>query len=292
VKQVKPRDCGMAFAFFITALAALPALAEFAAPQECEEGVCHISHLQLQVSGIPNATNWAALGGVCLAELPEEYQTQPVSDVLQKQEWKEKDGWCVFGAVDQWISGCAACRKLRDMHPYFEVYQKETAVPIFKNATPKTLRFPDGSLLTVRDYTYPMVDMYCYLNGYYDMDRKKLVNDYEYLEKISEAQCASVEWQNSDLSMQGMFSQYLHESDILALLMAEKGISDVNQSLVDSLESHFVMKCLLGRGHGAICDIPECAWRGCVTHVSRLDGTTNVTETIVKYTALNECPEV
>ena len=62
------------------------------------------------------------------------------------------------------------------------------------------------------------------------MDCKKLVNDYEYVEKISEAQCASVEWQHSDLSMQGMFGQYLHESEILALPMAEKGISDVNQS--------------------------------------------------------------
>ena len=107
----------MAFALSITALAlaAHPALAALAAPQECDEDLCHMSHLQLQVSGIPNATNWAALGGVCLAELPEEYQTRPVSYVLQKHEWKEKDGWCVFGAVDPWISGCAACRKLRDM---------------------------------------------------------------------------------------------------------------------------------------------------------------------------------
>ena len=48
-----------------------------------------------------------------------------------------------------------------------------------KNATPKTLRFPDGSLLTLRDYVYPMVDIYCYLNGYFDMNRKKLVNDYD-----------------------------------------------------------------------------------------------------------------
>ena len=252
-----------------------------------------MSHLQLQVTGIPNATNWAALGGVCLAELPEEYQTRPVSDVLQKHEWKEKDGWCVFGAVDPWISGCAACRKLRDMQPYFEVYQQEfAAVPILKNATPKTLRFPDGSLLTVRDYVYPMVDIYCYLNGYFDMDRKKLVHDYDYVEKVSEAQCANVEWQNSDLSMQGMNSQYLHETEILALLMAEKGISDVNQSLVDSLQAHFVMKCLLGRGLGAICDIPECAWRGCITRVSRTDGTKDATETIVKYTDLNECPKL
>jgi len=104
----------MAFALSITALAlaAHPALAALAAPQECDEDLCHMSHLQLQVSGIPNATNWAALGGVCLAELPEEYLTQPVNDVLQKHEWKEQDGWCVFGAVDKCISGCAVCRKL------------------------------------------------------------------------------------------------------------------------------------------------------------------------------------
>ncbi|CAL1172038.1 unnamed protein product [Cladocopium goreaui] len=197
-----------------------------------------------------------------------------------------------LGCAWRRVPCCAVCCKLRDMQPYFEVYQQETAVPIFKNATPKTLRFPNGSLLTLRDYVYPMVGIYCYLNGYYDMDRKKLVNDYEYVEKISEAQCASVEWQNSDLSMQGMFVQYLHESEIFALPMAEKGISDVNQSLVDSLEAHFVVKCLLGRSHEAICDIPECAWRGCVTHVSRIDGTKDATETIVKYTSLNECPEL
>jgi len=92
--------------------------------------------------------------------------------------------------------------------------------------------------------------------------------------------------------MQGMTSQYLDETEILALLMAEKGISDVNQSLVDSLQAHFVMKCLLGRGLGAICDIPECAWRGCITRVSRIDGTKDATETIVKYTDLNECPKL
>ncbi|CAK9057387.1 unnamed protein product [Durusdinium trenchii] len=275
----------MAFMAFMAlsmamALAAQPLAGQ---PIECDDDSCHISHLQLQVAvGVPNATNWTALGGVCVAELPEEYQTQPISDVLEKHP--EEDGWCVFGAVDPWISGCAACHKLRDMQPYFEVYTQETAVPIKADATPKTLRFPNGSLLTIRDYTYPIVDIYCYLNGYYDMPRKRLVKDYDYVEKISEAQCASVEWQNSDLSMQGMFAQYLHESEILASLMTEKGISDVNQSLVNSIQSHFVVKCLLGRGHGAICDIPECSWRGCV---SRAGG-----EVIVKYTSLGECPEL
>lgn len=284
----------MAFALSIPALAlaALPALRALAAPQECDEDLCHMSHLQLQVTGIPNATDWAALGGVCLAELPEEYQTQPVSDVLQKQEWKEKDGWCVFGAFDPWISGCAACRKLRDMHPYFEVYQKETANPIFKNATPKTLRFPDGSLLTLRDYDTPFMDVYCYMKGFYDMDRKKLVDDFEYVEKISEAQCASAEWQNSDLSLRGLHDLYLQETEILALLMAEKGTSDVNQSLVDTIDQHFVVKCLLGRGQGAFCDAPGCAWRGCVTRVSRFDGMKHTTEAIVNYTWLNECPKL
>ncbi len=284
----------MAFALSITALAlaAHPALAALAAPQECDEDLCHMSHLQLQVSGIPNATNWAALGGVCLAELPEEYLTKPVNDVLQKHEWKEQDGWCVFGAVDKCISGCAVCRKLRDMQPYFEVYQQETPNRVFKNATPKTLRFPNGSLLTLREYDSPMLDIYCYMKGYYDMDREKLVNDFDYLEKISEAQCASAEWQNSELSLQDVHDLYLRETEILALLMAEKGISDVNQSLVDTLEAHFVVKCLLGRGRGAICDVPECSWRTCVTRGSRFDGTKEVTETIVKYTSLNECPEL
>ncbi|CAK9080328.1 Histone-lysine N-methyltransferase EHMT1 [Durusdinium trenchii] len=261
------------------ALAAQPLAAQ---PIECDDD-CHMSHLQLQVAvGVANATNWAALGGVCMADLPKEYLRQPILDVLRKHP--EEDGWCVFGAVDPCISACAACHKLRDVRPYFEVYKQESAVPIKKNATPKTLRFPNGSLLTIRDYVDPIVDIYCHLNGYYDMPRQKLVNDYDYVEKISEAQCASVEWQTSDLSMQRLHDKYYHEADILAGLMAETGISDVNQSLVDSLQAHFVVKCLLGRGKGALCDIPECAWRGCVSHAG--------SEVIVKYTSLGECPEL
>ena len=173
-----------------------------------------------------------------------------------------------------------------------EVYQQETPNRVFKNARPKTLRFPNGSLLTLREYDSPMLDIYCYMKGYYDMDREKLVNDFDYLEKISEAQCASAGWQNSELSLQDVHDLYLRETEILALLMAEKGISDVNQSLVDTLEAHFVVKCLLGRGRGAICDVPECSWRTCVTRGSRFDGTKEVTETIVKYTSLNECPKL
>eukprot|EP00439_Symbiodinium_sp_Y106_P021725 s4312_g2.t1 len=55
----------------------------------------------------------------------------------------------------------------------------------------------------------------------------------------------------------------------------------VDQSLVDGMKFHAAAKCVLAGGKGAVCDIANCAMRGCLS----LDGA-------VGYAARGECPPV
>ena len=56
-------------------------------------------------------------------------------------------------------------------------------------ATPFALRFPDNRTLIIRDHSYPLDDAYCFVNGWYDLPRAELVNNFSYLEEVSDRYC-------------------------------------------------------------------------------------------------------
>lgn len=35
--------------------------------------------------------------------------------------------------------------------------------------------------VTIRDHAYPLDDVYCYVNGWYDLPRQKLISDFDYV---------------------------------------------------------------------------------------------------------------
>jgi len=276
----------MAFALR-SSMASVPTLLIFMTAvraDDCDDGVCPVVQLQTRTTlSTPNETDWAALGGVCLNDLSDEMLAQPITEVLRT--YPDEDGWCLYGEHDPFLSACAVCRKQHTMRPFVEVYKQQTA-EVSKESPAKTLRFPDGSLLTLRDHVSPITDMYCYWHGYYNMPRERLVYDYDYLEKVSEASCRTLDTGYENMSWTDVHNLWDAEAPVLSGMMSETGISNVSQVFVENLQKHLAVKCLLGRGQGAICDISECAWRGCVHRDLESQAT------VVRYASLRECPEL
>lgn len=52
-------------------------------------------------------------------------------------------------------------------------------------ATEKWLRLPDGRKFSIRDHFYPLDDVYCYVNGWYDLPRAKVAQNWTYLEEAA-----------------------------------------------------------------------------------------------------------
>ncbi|CAJ1405553.1 unnamed protein product [Effrenium voratum] len=179
----------------------------------------------------------------CDKTLPLEDLVRPIQQVLQ--EHPEEDGWCYFGSGGAFLQEGAAARQKGTCRRFLEltkeVYNQTLNLPI---DVPKTLLFADGSRVTIRDHAYPLDDVYCYVNGWYDLPRQKLISDFDYVVHISEEFCKGLLPSYPNLT----FANYLEETQVDSVALLEdvwhKGPTVyVNQSVVEGMRQHAAAKC-------------------------------------------------
>mmetsp|Transcript_72139 Transcript_72139/g.169047 ORF Transcript_72139/g.169047 Transcript_72139/m.169047 type:complete len:282 (+) Transcript_72139:88-933(+) len=232
-----------------------------------------------------NATVVDPEHGICVPSY-ELDKAAPMEEVMAQHEGQ--DGWCVFGAMGEWSSLCAVARReesVRGFTDYFEMYYK-LLLPPMKDQ--KTFRLPDGSSLAIRDKVYPLDDIYCWVNGWYYASyekRKALVNNFTYLEEVSEPFCRSLEESVPNyhrISVDDATDETSYDMKALeAMWAAPDAVAQINQTVVEGMKLHAAFKCIMAGGKGALCDIANCARRGCLLGNNELG-----------YTARGECPDV
>ena len=139
------------------------------------------------------------------------------------------------------------------------------------NATSKILVLPDGSTLTIRDHSYPQDDLYCFINGWYQLDRVRTANDYADVEEVSQTSCNALQarapnYDNVSMDTMNAAAGGVAVEQLLELLSDSDSEGEVQQSTLDGLRVLAAGKCLMSN-MGPVCDITNCARRGC------LDGT-------------------
>ncbi|CAE7265753.1 unnamed protein product [Symbiodinium natans] len=223
--------------------------------------------------------------GIC--EPVKENETKvPIPELLAHHPGE--DGWCLFGVTGEWASKCAVSRRKGDARTFADSMGEYYKSYIPTSNVSKTLRLPDGrSLHNIVDWSYPLDDAYCWILGWYDLDldRKAAVNNYTYLTEVSKASCRSLE-QSVPNYHQLSFGDMVEESEkdtdeIDKLWASQKPVLNLSQAFVDGMKLHAAVNCLLGGGEGGICDIANCALRGCRLGNDRLG-----------YNLRGDCPPV
>jgi len=198
--------------------------------------------------------------GICASPAPEDYD-KPISAVLE--EFPGHDGWCIFGAAADWCSTCTIGRKQKDMRPYAEGQINTTQTTEYKylqtGKEPKKVLLPEGtsyeSLTNVRDYH----DLFCALNGFFNVSRSAALNDFNYLVQVSEHSCLALQskvWNYFGLSINNLLLDPYPLSDaLIEILTSDKPVVHLNQSFVDMFHYEAAVQC------------------NCVLRLSRLHGT-------------------
>ncbi|OLP94009.1 hypothetical protein AK812_SmicGene24043 [Symbiodinium microadriaticum] len=257
-----------------------------AAPPSClDEGGFGTSLLQTGFSKIlrqsPNVSKTASAPevnpdeGVCLAgPLGKEVMERPISELLEKHPGE--DGWCLFGALGTWVSRCAACRRKEDCRSFAASFQKVYDFIIPRTNTTTTLRLPDGRSLALRDkHPGPAEE---------EEEEEEEQQEEEEEEEVSAAACRSLEQtvpNYSGISMQMMYDESDIDNRQLLKMVSKNADGNVSQAIVDGMRLHAASKCLMSGGRGGLCDIANCAMRGC-----RLNSDT------LGYHAFGDCPPV
>ncbi|CAE7302054.1 unnamed protein product [Symbiodinium sp. CCMP2592] len=238
------------------------------------------SPLQQQTKACNPPSGWQ---GICAA-LQAEDRYVPMEEVISR--YAGLDGYCIFGELGNWTRKCAIARCYENARPFAESYSDWYKTYLLDPvSTPKKLRMPNGREITIRDHQYPLDDLYCLANGWYDLPRSPTVNNFTYLVQVSESSCRLLEttvpsYHNMTLNML-IKEGTRDEKRLEELLRSSDPVVDVDQSLVDGMKFHAAAKCVLAGGKGAVCDIANCAMRGCLS----FDGA-------VGYAARGECPPV
>ncbi|CAK9023117.1 unnamed protein product [Durusdinium trenchii] len=209
----------------------------------------------------------------------------PILDVSARYH---ADGWCVFGELDHWVRQCAISRRtghvknvLLTHEPYYVKFLNSST------STPFTFRLFDGRTLVVRDHDLPLDDLFCYVNGLYDLPRSKIVNNFTFLEEVSEKWCKTFEETLPNyfgISMADNANEY-RESEAFLLNLQKNGATsgEVPQWVVNNLYLHGAVKCVLrGGNRGAVCEPANCAARACFGE----------DKSTLLYTARGECERV
>ncbi|CAK9063632.1 Uncharacterized protein SCF082_LOCUS32917 [Durusdinium trenchii] len=220
--------------------------------------------------------------GICLGHLSQQDLSTPIAEL---SEAYGEDGWCVYGALGGWIRECAVSRRTHNLSNFLDLFW--TGYVYFLNgpqATPYTLTLFDNRTLTIRDHSFPLDDLYCFVNGWYSLDRAAIVGNFSYLEEASEKACKHLE-ETVPGYFNISFNDFARESDADELLLetlAREGGGFISEDVVKGMRLHAATKCLFrGGGRGAVCDLANCAERG------RL-GPNNE----VLYTVRGECESV
>ncbi|CAK9010876.1 unnamed protein product [Durusdinium trenchii] len=199
-----------------------------------------------------------------------------------------EDGYCVFGNFSDCLSECALGRRARDPS-----YYPSWLTPIYSEilnrswSTPVTLNFFDGRTVVIRDHYFPADDLYCIAMGWYDLPwatRFAVVKNLTFLEELSEETCEQLSKSIPDyfnISMQDMINEtYVSETFMINLEIDSDGTGKIPEWVVKNQYRHAAAKCVLGGNRGALCDIANCAQRGCFGE----------DKTTLLYTVRGECP--
>eukprot|EP00438_Fugacium_kawagutii_P019563 Skav218429 [mRNA] locus=scaffold420:236554:238607:- [translate_table: standard] len=225
--------------------------------------------------------------GICLSNGTKKQAEQPIYELAAQLG---QDGFCTYGFAGMWASGCAIMRRLGTAIPYatqFNGYY--TAVLNVSWATPFTLQLYDGRSVTIRQHNYPLDDLYCFVNGWYSFpDRAKVVQNYTYLEELSDSWCkhlSTIVPGFDDISFSEFRNESVNDEQFLEDLQKDGAtFGRVPKSVVDGMYLHAAAKCRMrGPKGGAVCDIADCAAQGCFT---------NPQSTELLYTVRGECQSV
>ena len=176
-------------------------------------------------------------------------------------------------------------RRARDMTSFvtqFEDFYAEILND--KSATPFTLQMLDKTTLTIRDHFYPLDDLYCYANGWYNpaIPRESLVNNFTWLEEVSERTCEKLSKTvpgYESLTFANIGQENRDDSAELSDMMKTGDSGAVSDKLVMGMLLHSAVKCLMRGGYqGAVCDIANCAARGCIDESEALHYTLRYTQ--------------
>lgn len=228
------------------------------------------------------------LTGVCVPkeELTETDESDPILEVSTRYE---QDGWCVFGGLGNWASECAIARRIRNVNNFALVFEPMYAQILNSSwSTPFTLRLFDGRTLVIRDHFYPLDDLYCYVNNWYDLPRAEVVQNFTFLEEVSNQWCKHLETLVPNyfrLSWDDLKNESLVDEAFLENLEKDGATSgEVPEWVVNGMYLHAAAKCVLrGNNQGALCDIANCAERACWGHADRKT---------LQYTVRGECKKV
>ncbi|CAK9010872.1 unnamed protein product [Durusdinium trenchii] len=197
-----------------------------------------------------------------------------------------EDGYCVFGSFSDDLRTCAISRSAKNPSYYASAFQPIYAdVLNHSGATPVTLNFYDGRTLLIRDHSSPHDDLYCYTMGWYDLPwetRFAVVKNLTFLEEFSEETCEKLSKTIPNYLNIAMFDLRNETAVIDAFLvnLEMDGGGKVPEWVVGNMYLHAAAKCLLGGNRGALCDIANCAQRGCFGE----------DKTTLLYTVRGECP--
>ena len=163
----------------------------------------------------------------------------------------------------------------------------EKAYSLFLNAdfaTPFTLKLFDNRSLVIRDHVYPLDDLYCFVNGWYNLpSRGEVINNFTYLEELSDKHCNYLEKVVPGyfkLSFDDLTNESTVDETDLEDLMKQGGNEGyVPEWVVNGMLLHAAVKCVFrGGNRGAVCDSANCAQRACMG-----------TDDVLKYTVRGEC---
>ncbi|CAJ1337865.1 unnamed protein product [Effrenium voratum] len=217
---------------------------------------------------------------LCNSPIAPEDTIRPIEEVASL---RGEDGWCYFGSTGLWARNCGLSRRSKNMMVFVLTYEVGY-IPVLAGpwATEKALFFEDGRRMTLRDHDMPLDDAYCFVNGWYNLPRAQVVKNFTFLEEVSEAACKDLEKKVPNyhsITLSDIYAEADQSQAILVELMASSSpVVYANQTLLDNMYFHAATKCALGGGRGALCDIANCAERGCLVGGK------------LRYTARGECP--
>ncbi len=122
---------------------------------------------------------------------------------------------------------------------------------------------PDKTTLTIRDHDYPLDDIYCYANGWYNpaIPRESLVNNFTWLEEVSERSCEKLSKTvpgYESLTLGDLGGENVDDSAELSDLIKAGG-GAVSDKLVKGMLLHAAIKCLLRGEQGIFLFCRRCA---------------------------------
>ncbi|CAE7198444.1 unnamed protein product [Symbiodinium natans] len=137
---------------------------------------------------------------------------RPIRSVISEQP--EDDGWCVMGGLGDWTANCAVAHRLQNMTIFATTFSAGYAMYLNANPLvddgPKTFRLPGGQMVTIRDHFYPLDDVYCFVNGWYNLNRDQALHNHSYLLEVSRQSCAPLDAEFYNISMKALPHECLH----------------------------------------------------------------------------------